>query len=207
MAHIPDGVLGAPVLIAGALASAGLTAVALRRLQDEHLPAAAVLTSTFFVASLIHLPLGPTSIHPLLNGLMGLILGWTAVPAILVALALQAVFFGFGGLWSLGVNTLNMAVPALLCGWLLAPRLKGAGATRASFIGFLASCCAVLLTGLLVALSLAASGELFQPAARLIFLTYAPLALIEGIVTASILGLVQQVAPELLVHPREHPDA
>jgi len=71
MAHIPDGVLSAPVLLTGAAASAGLLAIALRRLDWEALPQAAVLAAAFFVSSLISIPLGPSSVHLLLNGLMG----------------------------------------------------------------------------------------------------------------------------------------
>ena len=96
MAHIPDGVLSAPVLITGAVVTVGALAVALRRLDYERIPQAAVLSAAFFVASLVSVPVGPSSVHLLLNGLMGLVLGWAAVPAILVALVLQAVFFGFG---------------------------------------------------------------------------------------------------------------
>ncbi|MEJ2426877.1 MAG: energy-coupling factor ABC transporter permease, partial [Candidatus Thiodiazotropha sp.] len=88
MAHIPDGVLSAPVLISGAIASTGLIAIALRRLDYERIPQAAMLSSAFFVSSLISVPVGPSSVHLLLNGLMGMVLGWAAVPAILVALLL-----------------------------------------------------------------------------------------------------------------------
>jgi cobalt/nickel transport system permease protein len=38
------------------------------------------------VASLIHVPIGPSNAHLILNGLVGLLLGWGAFPAILVAL-------------------------------------------------------------------------------------------------------------------------
>ena len=108
LAHIPDGVLTAPVLIAGTLASAGLVAVALRRLDYDRLPQAAVLAAGFFVSSLIQVPFGVTSVHLLLNGLMGLLLGWTAVPALLVALTLQTVFFGYGGALVLGALVLGV---------------------------------------------------------------------------------------------------
>ena len=74
MAHIPDGVLSAPVLIGGGIVAAGLLAVGLKRLDEERIPRAAVLSATFFVASLIHIPVGPTSVHPLLTGLIGLVL-------------------------------------------------------------------------------------------------------------------------------------
>ena len=125
MAHIPDGVLSPPVLVGGALVSVGLLAVALRRLDYEHLPQAAVLSAAFFVSSLINIPLGPGSVHLLLNGLMGLLLGWTAVPALFVALLLQAAFFGFGGVVVIGVNTANIALPALVCALTLRPLLPG----------------------------------------------------------------------------------
>ncbi|MDS4073704.1 MAG: energy-coupling factor ABC transporter permease, partial [Defluviicoccus sp.] len=98
MAHIPDGVLSAPVLIGAAAATAVGVAIALKRLDSERIPQTAVLTAVFFVASLVHIPIGPTSVHPLLSGLMGLVLGWAAVPAVLVGLVLQAAFFGFGGI-------------------------------------------------------------------------------------------------------------
>lgn len=201
MAHIPDGVLGAPVLLGGALGCAGLLAVALRRLDYEHLPHAAVLSAAFFVSSLISVPLGPTSVHLLLNGLMGLLLGWTAVPALLVALTLQLVFFGHGGLAALGVNTLNMALPALLCGLVLRPRLVRAGPRGTFWIGAAAGGIGVALTGLLVALALGLSDRAFLPAAQVLLLTFVPLALVEALVTGTVVSFLSRVDPESL--PRE----
>jgi cobalt/nickel transport system permease protein len=214
MAHIPDGVLAAPVLVTGALVSTVLVALALRRLDYERLPQAAVLSAAFFVASLIQVPAGPSSVHLLLNGLMGLLLGWTAVPAILVALVLQAVFFGYGGVLVLGVNTLNMAVPALVCALALTAPLakrgrlaRSSGLTsvlgrtperRAFWVGALAGLLGVALTGALVALSLAASGAAFQAAAWVILIAYVPLALVEALVTGTVVAFLQRVEPGLL---------
>lgn len=198
MAHIPDGVLAAPVLIAGGLVSSGLLMIALRRLDYDRLPQAAVLSAAFFVSSLISVPVGPSSVHLLLNGLMGLLLGWTAVPALLVALVLQAAFFGFGGVLVLGVNTLNMAVPALFCALILAPVLRRVSPPRRFWIGFAAGAAGVMLTGALVALTLGLSGEAFIPAATLVLLIYPPLALVEGLITATVIAFIQRVAPELL---------
>lgn len=198
MAHIPDGVLATPVLLGGALASAALVGLALRRLDYDQLPQAAVLAAAFFVSSLISVPLGPSSVHLLLNGLMGLLLGWTAVPALLVALTLQLAFFGHGGLAALGVNTFNMALPALVCGLLLRPHLAAAGPQRVFWIGAVAGGMGVILTGLLVALSLALSDTAFLPAARVLILTFVPLALVESVVTGSVLSFLRRVDPQLL---------
>ncbi len=198
MAHIPDGVLSAPVLIGGGLLAAGLVTVGVKRLGEAQIPQTAVLAAVFFVASLVHIPVGPTSVHPLLNGLMGLVLGWAAVPAILVALLLQAAFFGFGGLTTLGVNCCNIAVPALAVALLLGPRLRIQQDRRRAFlIGLAAGLLGVGLTALMVCAALALSGPAYVPALGLVLLSYGPLALVEAVVTAAATGLLCQVKPEI----------
>ena len=198
MAHIPDGVLSVPVLITGALVSVTLLGAALRRLDYQHLPQAAVLSAAFFVASLITIPAGPASVHLLLNGLMGLLLGWTAVPALVVALGLQAAFFGYGGLLVLGVNAMNLLLPALLCALLLRPMLRRP-ADRSPFgIGVAAGALGVLMTATLMALCLVASRQSFLPAAQILLLAYLPLALVEALITGAVVAFLQRVDPQLL---------
>jgi cobalt/nickel transport system permease protein len=198
MAHIPDGVLSAPVLVTGAVVSVGLLVLSLRRLDDDRIPQAAVLSAAFFVSSLITVPIGPSSVHLLLNGLMGLLLGWMAVPAILVALILQAAFLGYGGLTALGVNAMNMMLPALLCAVTLRPLLKHPTPRRAWWTGAAAGALGVLASGVLVAGTLALSGEAFRPAAQVVALTFAPLALAEAVISGVVVGFLQRVEPELL---------
>ena len=84
-------------------------------MDHDQIAKVGILAAAFFVASLIHVPLGPANAHLTLNGLVRLLLGWGAFPAILVALSLQTTFFQFGGLTTLGVNTLIMAFPAVSC--------------------------------------------------------------------------------------------
>lgn len=211
MAHIPDGVLAAPVLIAGGLGTLGMLALSLRHLDDQVLPRAAVLSAAFFVISLISIPIGASSAHLLMSGLIGLLVGWLAVPAILIALALQAIFFGHGGLLSLGVNTFNLALPALLCAlvlrpWLV-PREQDGGQClpsprRAFWIGALAGVMATMLTSLGVAGSLVLSGQAFALAAKAVLLAYLPLAALEGLMTATVLSFLTRVEPRLLVLDR-----
>src|SRR5947207_2223747 len=127
--HIADGVLPTGWLLGGFLAAAGLLAANARRLADAEIPRLALLSATFFVASLIHVRLGPTSVHLLLNGLVGIVLGRRAVLAIAVGLALQAGLIGHGGFSSLGVNICVMTLPAYLCAALFA-RLRHVSALR-----------------------------------------------------------------------------
>jgi cobalt/nickel transport system permease protein len=162
----------------------------------------AILAAAFFVGSLIHVPIGPASAHLILNGLLGAILGWAAFPAILVALVLQAVLFQYGGLTVLGVNTFNMALPAVLCFHLLRPLMARQGRLRT--VG--AFCCGALSVagaGLLTALALAWTDEGFLQAARLLFLAHVPVMVVEGIVTALAVSFLAKVRPEMLQFARK----
>lgn len=198
MAHIPDGVLSGPVLVAGGLLAAAGVARGLKELEPVRVPKVAMLSAVMFVASLIHLPAGPASVHLLLNGMAGIMLGWAAFPALLAALLLQAVLFGFGGLLVLGVNTVNMAVPAVLAGLVFRRLAKEAPPRRAALAAAACSGGAVLLTGLMVAGSLAASGREFEAAARLVVLSHLPVMGIEAVFASAAIGLLARVKPEAL---------
>src|SRR5262245_43478025 len=91
--HISDGVLSGPWLAGGFAGAVCLALAALahdlvrslfkvRQVRDEDIAQAALLTAAFFVASLVHVRVGPTSVHLLLNGLVGVLLGWRAALAI-----------------------------------------------------------------------------------------------------------------------------
>ena len=79
--------------------------MALKKLRNEDIPKVGVLSAGFFVAGLIHVPIGFASVHLVLNGLVGIILGWLSFPAIFVGLLLQSIMFQYGGITALGVNT------------------------------------------------------------------------------------------------------
>jgi cobalt/nickel transport system permease protein len=111
--HISDGLLTGPWLIGGFIVAGLLIWLGAWRIRDEEIPQTAVMTAAFFVASLIHVRVLYTSVHLLLNGLVGVVLGRRAALAIPIGLFLQAVLIGHGGLTTLGVNSCVMALPAL----------------------------------------------------------------------------------------------
>jgi cobalt/nickel transport system permease protein len=195
--HISEGVLSGPVLISGvALAVIG-TGIGLKKLDYDQIAKAGMLAAAYFVASLIHVPIGPANAHLILNGLVGLLLGWGAFPAILVALILQGVLFQFGGITTLGVNTIIMALPAVLSYHLFGRFVQKASrtATAAAFAcGFLS----VLLSGLFVAFSLVFTEENFLNVSGIIIAAHIPVMIIEGIVTAVCVAFLQKVWPEML---------
>lgn len=112
--HISDGVLEPLWLLVGGIIAFALVLLGSRAIRDEEIPHIGLLGAAFFVASLIHVRLGPTSVHLLLNGLVGLILGQRAALAIGVGLLLQALLLAHGGLTVLGVNACVVILPALL---------------------------------------------------------------------------------------------
>jgi len=196
--HISEGVLSAPVLVTGAVLAAAGVSVGLRKMDYEKIPQVAVLSSAFFVASFIHVPIGPANAHLILNGISGILLGWLCFPSILVALALQAILFQFGGITVLGINTVNMALPGVTCYYLfsrLVKRERGLLSPAAAFAcGFLA----VFLSGILVALCLLFTEESFMSVAKLILLAHLPVMIIEGIITLFCVAFLARVKPELL---------
>ena len=112
--HIADGVLSTPVIVASYGVAVAGRAVAANGIKDEDIPKISLMAGTFFAVSLISIPVPPTSVHPLLCGLIGVILGKRAPLAFFPALLLQALLFKHGVLphWA---NTVMLSLPAYLC--------------------------------------------------------------------------------------------
>lgn len=190
--HISEGILSAPVLAAGwGTAVLGL-GVGLKKTPTEKLPETALVSSVLFLVSLVHVPIGPSSIHLTILGLAGILLGWSAIPGLFIALLLQGLLLQFGGLLSLGVNTTVMGTAALSAygiGRLFPKKLVLAAAFAGGFV-------AVMAGSALVTLSLfLSSKELFTTAA-LIFAANLPLAVVEGVLTALCVEFLRRLLPQ-----------
>jgi len=196
--HISEGILSAPVLVTGAGLTATAVGYSLKKMAHKEVPKVAILSSVFFVASLVHVPLGPSSVHLILNGVMGVLLGWSAFPAILVALALQGVLFQFGGITTLGINTFNMAFPAIICFYLFNRGIRGENNFIALILAFVCGFLAVLLSGIMVAAALVFTGEPFMQVAKLALIAHLPVMVLEGVLTAFCIGFLRKVRPEIL---------
>ena len=195
--HISEGVLSGPVLVSGILLAAAGVAVGLKKLDYDRIPRAAILSASFFVASLIHVPVGPSSVHLILNGIVGLILGWGAFPVILVALTLQAMLFQFGGITTLGVNTMIMALPAVFCYYLFG-RLVGRQPRIALPAAFVCGALSVFLGAVMVGLALTFTDENFLKVSYLVATAHLPVMIIEGLITAFCVAFLKKVQPDML---------
>jgi cobalt/nickel transport system permease protein len=157
--HIADMVLSGSWVLGGWIGAALLALWSAWRLREEEIPRIALLTAAFFVASSIHVRLGPGSAHLLLNGLLGVVLGRRAALAILIGVVMQAALLGHGGFSTIGINACIMTMPALVAGPLFAAISRLPGARRLWFRSSM-----VGLSALIFILSLASSVVLLAAA-------------------------------------------
>lgn len=197
--HISEGILSIPVLGAGAILGAAGIWLGVRKLDSEKIVLCGVMSAVFFVGTLIHVPIGPGNAHLILNGLLGILLGWAAFPAIFAALVLQALLFQYGGLTTLGVNLCSMAYPAVLAGWIFY-KLSGILKIRSSVAisAFAAAFIAVALSAFMAACALALSDENFTTAASLLTLAHVPIMIVEGLISAFTIAILARTTPSLL---------
>ncbi|GAB6100385.1 cobalt transporter CbiM [Halanaerocella petrolearia] len=197
--HISEGILSLPVLTSGAVVAVGGITTGLKRMSEEELPQVAIIAAALFISSLIRIPLGPTNIHLILNGIAGILLGWSSFPAFFIALLLQSILFQFGGLTTLGVNTIVMALPAIISYYLFKGLIKiKRDRLWLGVSSFLVGAIAVLLSSLLMAGILTLVGESFVAIAKLVIVSQLPLLIVEGIISSFTLLFLSRVRPNLL---------
>jgi cobalt/nickel transport system permease protein len=137
--HIPDGYLGPETLAVGWAITVPVWYVASQRTkklltQPKMVPVLAASAAFSFLVMMLNVPvLGGTTAHAVGAVLIAVIAGpWVAVLAVTAALVIQALFFGDGGLLTLGINCLNMAIVMPLLGYVVYRFLSGASDLRSS---------------------------------------------------------------------------
>jgi cobalt/nickel transport system permease protein len=220
--HIPDGYLS-PATCATLYAGAAVGWYAsLKRLKRKLLsrvvPLISVSAAFAFVVMMFNLPLpGGTTGHALGVTITAIVLGPAgAILAVSIALAIQALFFGDGGISTLGANCFNMAIVGSLVAY-GTYRLVAAGSAisskrrivAAAIAGYLAVNAAALMAavefGIQPALFHTANGtplyapyplSIAIPAMMIGHLTFAGLA--EAVITAGLVAYLQVADPALL---------
>jgi len=187
--HISEGVLSIGVITTSSLIVTPLIINSIRKLHSDDVSKVALLSALFFVISTIHLPLGVTSVHFMLLGVIGIMLGWHSFTALLIALLLQAMLIGFGGISSLTVNTLNTGVGAL-SGFYLFKLLKDR--LPIVVVSFLVGFIPVLVASIGIAVALLFSSGEFLIVAQTALLAHMPLAFIEGIMMIFLFRTLQK---------------
>src|SRR5262249_43700465 len=163
--HIPDGDLSPATCAALYAGAAPFLAVALKRLgkllSTQLVPLLSVFSAFSFVIMLFNLPLpGGTTGHAIGVSIATIVLGpWGSILAISIALLVQAVFFGDGGVTAFGANCFNMAIVGSLVSYVVykagagsssitAPRRALAGAAAGYAAINIAALCAAFEFGI-----------------------------------------------------------
>jgi cobalt/nickel transport system permease protein len=220
--HIPDGYLSPSTCATLFGVSAPFWFVALNRvkrmLNTRMIPLLSVFAAFSFVIMMFNLPLpGGTTGHAVGMGVASIVLGpWASIVAVSVALLIQAIFFGDGGITTIGANCFNMAIVGSLVAYSIYRVLcRGAaiGSSRrviaAGIAGYsainAAALCAAFEFGIQPVLFHDASGaplyapyglSVAIPAMLIGHLTFAGLA--ELVVTSGIVRWLQRADPGLL---------
>ena len=220
--HIPDGYLSPSTCAILYGASTPFWYIALRRMKKfltaRLVPLLSAVAALAFVIMMFNLPLpGGTTGHAVGMALAAIIVGpWASILALSMALLIQAVFFGDGGITTLGANSFNMAIVGSLVAYavyrlisggapLTSPRrviaaaLAGYGAINA------AALCAAVEFGIQPLFFRDPSGtplyapyplHIAIPAMMVGHLTFAGLA--ELILSAGVVAYFQRTNPSLL---------
>jgi cobalt/nickel transport system permease protein len=200
--HIADGIVSGPVITTGFGAAAALALATMRNIELEEIPKISVMTAVFFVVDFIHIPLIVSSIHLIMNGLVGVILGKRAFMAIMIGVILQA-FFGFGGVSVIGVNSVMLGGGALLAYGIWQCRHLVSFAHREAIFGALAGAFGIFFSGCILALALLSTGEAFLVTAKAVLGYHVILMFIEGAVTAACVTFLLKTNPHLLAGQRQ----
>lgn len=198
--HISEGILDPAVLGAGFAATAAIAAITMRNMDIEEVPKVSVVTAVFFVASLLRVPsLVPgVSIHLMLIGLAGIVLGWRGFVAVMLGIILQAIIFGHGGVTVIGVNSLMLGGGALVAYGIWQLRHFTSFKKKELIFGALAGSMATLFSGTVLALTLMTKGEAFMINAKIILYTHIPIMLIEGVIAGVCADFLKKVKPDIL---------
>ena len=194
--HISDGVLGLETTLIVSVISLIALVKAVHELKNEDISLTSVASAMFFIASFIHIPFGVTQIHLILLGVIGILISWSSFVAIFVALLLQALLLGYGGISSLGVNLFIMAMPAVMVYYIYNTTFIKNLNDKIKFflVGFLGTFFATVFLTLILYFS----KEEYNYVAISVFGINIITMLIEGTISMFLLLFIKKVYPKIL---------
>jgi cobalt/nickel transport system permease protein len=217
--HLPDGLLNAPVSIAGAVLAAGLVAISLRKsaltVDDRQVPMAGLLAAFVFAVQMLNFPIATGTSGHLLGGCLAAILvgPWLGSLALTVVVLVQALVFADGGLTALGVNIVLMAFTGCWGGYgvfLVLRRVLRLGGTRSRtgvpvIVGIAAWCAVQLAVTVFVLAYSAGGGGVIgtSTVAWAMFGFHAVVGAGEAVITALAVAAVLAARPDLVYAARD----
>ncbi len=208
--HIPDGFLDPVTATVTYVIFIAFAIYAFKKakaaLSPERLSLTSVLAAAIFAAQLLNWPIpGGTSLHFVGGALAGIIVGpWLGFVAMFLVLLIQCLVFHDGGITALGANCLNMAIIDVLVGCLFyyyMTRLFGDKPSVKVAAAFLGGWLGITLAGLACGLEIGYSLAFpYGVAVTVPIMTgwHAALGVIEGVITALVVGYLSRKAPTLI---------
>lgn len=203
--HVPDGILGAPAVAAGAVVAAAGVGYCLRRAgreqRERDLPMAGLAAAFFLVGQAPLFPVAAGTQGHLLGGMLAVaLLGpWLGALTITVVATVQALGLGDGGVSTLGVTICFMAlVPAFLGHPLLLALRRALPLPVAC--GIAAGISVLLSASIFVGWFWLGAGIPLDMGAfaATTFGPYAVVAVVEGLLTAAVIRALVGVRPDLV---------
>ncbi len=171
--HIPDGYLSPQTAVPFVVAMVPIWGVAVKKVKENlrkrEVPVLAVGAAFSFIIMMFNLPIpGGSSAHAVGAVLLAILLGpWAACIGVSVALIIQALIFGDGGILAIGANCFNMAFIMPMVGYLMYKLIKGqadAISTRGIIAAALAGYIGLNVAALFTAVEFGSQYHLFQTA-------------------------------------------
>ena len=207
---MPDGYMNLATAMGGVAVAAGGIWAALKqtgkRLAERQIPMAGLTAAFIFAVQMLNFPLGAgTSGHLLGGTLAALLLGpWLGALVVTVVVVVQGLLFADGGIISLGLNVINMALVTSFTGWLafrmlmrFLPRTTGGAVTAtmaAGFVGVLAASSAFVVEYAIGGQGGAALPTVFAAMTGV----HSLIGIGEGLITSVAIGAVLAVRPDLV---------
>ncbi len=207
--HIPDGFLTGEAAAVGWVAGGAGLAYCLYRVKGEQrerdLPIAGLCAAFFLVGDAPMFPLTVGTQGHLLGGMLACaLLGpWLGATTIAVVTAIQALALGDGGITTLGLGIVNLALVPAFIGYpllLALRRLRPTAGGIAIAAGFCAWLC-VIVAACLFSLEFALGGLVDVDTSTVtagVVGAYALIGIVEGVLTALILRALMGVRPDLV---------
>jgi len=171
--HIPDGYLSPQTALPLVAVMIPVWGVAVKKVQStlkkREVPVLAIGAAFCFTIMMFNLPIpGGSSAHAVGAVLLTILLGpWAACIGVSVALMIQALMFGDGGVLAIGANCFNMAVVMPWVGYWTYQLIKGKAdtlSTRAIVAAFIAGYLGLNAAALITSLEFGSQYHLFQAA-------------------------------------------
>jgi cobalt/nickel transport system permease protein len=219
--HIPDGYLSLQTTLPAIGAMVPIWTIALNKikkvLNQKQMPLLSLCAAFSFVIMMFNVPVGQSSVHAVGAVFIAILIGpWAACIAVSIALIIQALVFGDGGILAIGINCFNMAFIMPFTGYFIFKIISGKSdmLSKRSMVGiFAGSYFGINLAGLFTAVQFGIQPLLFKAADGTPLYGYYPLSVsiptmgiehaifagpIEAVITVSAIAYLAKFAPQML---------